>query len=94
MSFFQDLILTHGVSDPIEMLCDNTIAIQYVKDLKFHWKTKHIKRRYHFVRDTIKTKDIAIIYIPTNKMVVDILIKPIPRYALKVHMLSLGPYGV
>ena len=62
-SFLQVLNLTPKVDDPIELLYDNTIAIQFAKDPKFHRKTKHIKRRYHFVRDAINTKEIAIKYI-------------------------------
>ena len=89
-SFLQDLNLTPKTDDPVEMLCDNTAAIQFAKDPKFHRKTKHIKRRYHFVRDAIKTKEIAIKYIPTNKMIADPLTKPIPRDAFKAHVLNLG----
>ena len=48
-SFLQDLRLTPKVDDPVELMCDNTVAIQFAKDPKFHRKTKHIKRRYHFV---------------------------------------------
>jgi len=88
--FLQEINLTSKVDDPIELLCDNIAAIQFVKDSKFHRKTKHIKRRYHFVRDAIKTKEITIKYIPTNKIIVDPLTKPIPRDAFKSHMLSLG----
>ena len=59
-SFLQDLNLTPKLDDPIELLCDNTAAIQFAKDLKFHRKAKHIKRRYHFVRDAIKTKGLPL----------------------------------
>ena len=45
-SFLQDLNLTPRVDDPIEMLCDNTTAIQFAKDPKFHRKTKYINKRY------------------------------------------------
>ena len=48
-SVLQDLDLTPRVNDPVKILCDNTAAIQFARDLKFHRKTKHIKRRYHFV---------------------------------------------
>jgi len=89
-SFLQNLNLTPRADDPVEMLCDNTAVIQFTKDPKFHQKTKHIKRRYRFVRDAIKTKEVAIKYIPTNKMIADPLIKPIPRDAFKAHSLSLG----
>jgi len=72
------------------MLCNNTVAIQFAKDSKFHRKNKHIKRHYRFEQDAIKTKEIAIKYIPTYKMSADLLTKPIPRDAFKSHMLSLG----
>ena len=44
----------------------------------------------HFVRDAIKTKEIVIKYIPTNKIIVDPLTKPILKDAFKTHRLSLG----
>ena len=93
-SFLQDLNLTPKVDDRVEMLCDNIVAIQFAKDLKLHRKTKHIKKYYHFVPNTIKTKEVAINYISTNKMIADPLTKPIPRVTFKVHVLSLGLYSV
>ena len=66
-SFLQDLNLTPRVDDPVEMLCDHTAAIQFAKDSKFHQNTKHIKRRYHFVRDAIKTKEIVISMYPLTR---------------------------
>ena len=55
-------------------MCDNTAAIQFAKDLKFHRKTKHIKRRYHFVRDDIKENEVVIKYISTSKMLAALLL--------------------
>jgi len=49
---------TPRVDDPVEIWCDNTTVIQYVKDPKLHRKTKQLKRRYHFVRDAIKLKSL------------------------------------
>jgi len=76
------------------MLCDNTAAIQFAEDPKFHRKTKHIKRHYHFVRNSIKTKKVVIKYVSTNKMIVNLLTKSIPRDAFKAHSLSLGLHRV
>ena len=81
-NFLQDLRFTPKVDDPIELMCNNTAANQFAKDpKKFHRKTKHIKRRYHFVRDAIKEKEVAIKYIST---------KPIPRDVFKAHVISSG----
>ena len=89
-SFLYDLNLTPRVNDPVEMLCDNTAAIQFAKNLKFQRKTKRIKRRHHFVRDAMKTKEVVINYIPTNKLISNPLTKPIPIDAFKAHLFSLG----
>jgi len=42
------------------------------------------------VRDAIKAKEFPIKYIPTNKMIADLLTKSIPRDAFKAHSLGLG----
>ena len=76
------------------MLCGNTTAIQFAKDPKFHQKTQHIKKRYHFVRDAIKRKEVAFKYIPTNKMIVDPLTKLIPKDAFKAYALNLRLHRV
>ena len=55
-SFLYDLKLTPKVNDPVKVLYDNTSSIQFAKDPKFHQKTKHAKRRYHFVQNAIKAK--------------------------------------
>ena len=57
--FLQDLNLTNRVNDPIEILCDNTVVIQFAKDPKLHPKIKHIKRRYHFMRNVVKIKRVV-----------------------------------
>ena len=72
------------------MLCDNTAAIQFARDPKFHRKTKHIKRQHHFVRNAIKEQEVAIKYASTSRMIVDSLTKSIPRKAFKAHVMSLG----
>ena len=59
-SFLQDLNFTPKIDELVELLCNNTAAIQFAKDSKFHRKTRPIKRRYHFMRDAIKSKEIVI----------------------------------
>jgi hypothetical protein len=62
-------------------LCDNTAAIAVAKDPKYHGKTKHIKMRYHYIREAITEQDVILKYISTNSMVADPLTKPIARDA-------------
>lgn len=89
-SFLHDLNVTPKVDEPVDMHCDNTAAIQFAKDPKFHKKSKHIRRRFHFVREAIRKKDVVINYIPTSMMVADPLTKPIPKSAFVAHVKNLG----
>ena len=58
---------------------DNTIALAVAKDPKYHGKTKHIKKRYHYIRDAIIKNDVVLKHISTSNMVADPLTKPIAR---------------
>jgi hypothetical protein len=70
--------------------CDNTAAIAVAKDPKYHGKTKHIKMRYHYIREAIIEQYVILKHISTNSMVVDPLTKPIVRDAFVRHVRSLG----
>ena len=58
--------------------CDKTAALVVAKDLKYHGKTKHIKKRYHYIRDAI-IEDVVLKHIFTSNLVADPLTKPIAR---------------
>ena len=70
--------------------CDNTAALAVAKDPKYHGKTKHIKKIYHYIRDAIIEKDVVIKHISTSNMVTDPLIKPIARDVFVKHVRSQG----
>ncbi|GJV96615.1 putative ribonuclease H-like domain-containing protein [Tanacetum coccineum] len=55
--------------------CCRQSTICIVKNLVFHSKTKHIKIRHHFIRDSNEKKLIQMIKIHTDQNVVDFLIK-------------------
>jgi hypothetical protein len=71
---------------------DNQGAIALAKDNKFHMRTKHINLRYHFVREAMADKKIAMEYIPTFENVVDIFTKPLSKakFSQFVRMLGLA----
>ncbi|GKB34100.1 hypothetical protein Tco_0879042, partial [Tanacetum coccineum] len=54
---------------------DNESTICIVKNPVFYSKTKHIKIRHHFIRDSNKKKLIHMIKIHTNQNVADFLTK-------------------
>ncbi|GJS35718.1 putative ribonuclease H-like domain-containing protein [Tanacetum coccineum] len=58
-----------------EIYIDNESIICIVKNLVFHSKTKHIKIRYHFIRDAYEKKLIQMLKIYTVDNVADLLTK-------------------
>ena len=72
------------------IFCDNTTALAMAKDPKYHGKTKHIKKRYHYIRDTITEKNVVLKHISTSNMVADLLTKPIAKDVFVKHVRSLG----
>jgi len=69
----------HNLSLPTTLYCDNQGAIRLSKDATFHSRTKHIDVHFHFIRQTITSGDVELLYIPTEKMVADIFTKSLAR---------------
>ncbi|KAI5343593.1 hypothetical protein L3X38_011469 [Prunus dulcis] len=59
--------------------CDNTAAIAITKNPVFHQKTKHIDRRYHFIKDALQEGIINLIYCPTNEQLAVIFTKSLAK---------------
>ena len=51
----EDLLLKY--EHPIVINCDNTSAINILKNLVMLSKTKHIPIKYHFLRDQVSQKE-------------------------------------
>ena len=50
-----------------------------IKNLAFHGKTKHIERRYHFIRSKVESKKVEFIYLNIDKMVANTLSKSLSK---------------
>ncbi|XP_068320837.1 secreted RxLR effector protein 161-like [Pyrus communis] len=48
--------------EPLLLMCDNTLAITMAMNPVFHQKTRHISRKFHFIRGAIQEKEIDLIY--------------------------------
>ena len=89
-SFLQHLEIVKITLELVTIFCDNTAALAVAKDPKYHGKTTHIKKRYHYIRDAIIAKDVILKHISTSNIVVDPLTKPIARDVFIKHVRSLG----
>jgi hypothetical protein len=74
---------------PVHIFEDNTGAIAISNNPVHHERTKHIDVRYHFIRERIAMNHICIHYISTDKMIADLLTKPISVQTSKNLLLSL-----
>ena len=59
--------------------CDNSSTIDISKNLVQHSKTKHIEIKYHFIRDLVEGKIVALEYIPIECQNANIFTKPLDR---------------
>jgi hypothetical protein len=91
-SFFEEI--GHPQESPTELRCDNRAAIILTKDPQFRARTKHIQRKYHYVRDgLVATGEAIILWYPTDEMVADIFTKPLPhdKHHKFCHAMGLRP---
>lgn len=62
----------------VEIHCDSQSAIALAKNAVHHERTKHIQRRFHFIRDTITDGETKVLKISTVYNPADMLTKVLP----------------
>ena len=66
-------------SEPTLVYEDNMSAIKMVTSPQLnHQTTKHVRVKYHYTRQMVKEQVVRIRYVPTDRMVADILTKALP----------------
>ena len=62
---------------------DNKSAIALTKNPVFHGRSKHIHKRYHFIRECIENEQVDVQHIPGTEQKADILTKALGRIKFK-----------
>lgn len=75
---------------PTIIHCDNQSCIKLSENHVFHNRSKHIKIRYHFIRDRIKRGVLRLQYISTEEQVAYILTKPLVKGKFVKYQDKLG----
>ena len=60
------------------MNVDGTFSISMVTEPKFNSRSKLVEIKCHFVREKAENGEIEISYLPSKKLMVDALTKPLP----------------
>ena len=76
--------------NPIEIFCDNTGVVAFTKEPKDHGKTKHIKRKFHYVRHRVEDGDILVSRISSEENPVDPFTKALSKTKHELHVRSIG----
>jgi len=72
------------------LFCDNMSAISMAKNPVFHQITKHIKRKYYFIREALQEGVINMQFCRSEEQLADIFTKALPKDRFKQLRLKLG----
>ncbi|KAJ4744580.1 polyprotein [Rhynchospora pubera] len=73
--------------------CDNIGATFLAANPMFHARTKHIEIDYHFVRERVASKQLAVKFLCSSDQIADIMTKPLPlsRFVFLRNKLTVFP---
>jgi hypothetical protein len=88
--------LTTVNNKPVLVFNDNQSAHKIAANKMMHNRTKHIDIKYHFIRECVLANKVEIKYMPTDKMIADILTKSVhgPKLNGFLKDLSLSNYSI
>ena len=88
-NFIGDLGVVPTVQDPIEIFCDNESAVALTKEPKDHGKSKHIERKYHFVRRKVEEGHVIVKDIRSEDNLADPFTKALAKSKHDEHASSI-----
>ena len=88
--FIDELGVASSINGSVLLYCDNTGAIAQAKELRSHQRTKHILRRYHFIRKIMDRGDVDLQKIDGRKNLTDPFTKAIEIKKFDDHKSKMG----
>jgi hypothetical protein len=72
------------------LFCDNMSAISMAKNPVFHQRTRHINRKYHFIREALQEGVINMKFCRSEEQLANIFTKALPKDRFKQLSFKLG----
>ena len=88
--FIADLGVVQSIQKPLEILCNDEGMIAPIQELRAHQKTRHIERRFNYIRDEVEKEKLCIHKVHTDQNVADPLTKLLKRAKHEGHTCTLG----
>lgn len=89
--WMKQMLTEYNVTQHVMTLyCDNLSAINISKNPIQHSRTKHIDIRYHFIRDLVEDKVVALEHVATENQLADIFTKALDANQFKILRGKLG----
>jgi hypothetical protein len=82
--------LMHKQKGPTTLFCDNISTISVSKDPVLHGRTKHIRIRFHFLRELVSEGVIQLKYCKTDVQMADVFTKPLGGQIFRRDVARLG----
>jgi hypothetical protein len=88
--FISELDVVPSALNPMVIYCDNNGAIANTQEPSSHKKFKHVKPRFHSIREHVANGDVKISKVHTDLNVADPLTKALPKAKHDQHQNSMG----
>nr|GEY35677.1 hypothetical protein [Tanacetum cinerariifolium] len=88
--FIDELGVVPSNNYPIEMNCDNTVAISMAKEPGIMKGDRHFQRKFHYVRECVETDEIEMVKVHTDENLADPFMKALAGPKLTRHARSMG----
>ena len=85
-----DLEVVPSMEKPIDLYCDNTVAIANIKEPRHHKRTKHIGQRYHLIRSIVERGDVNVLKIALEDKLADPFTKTLLAKVFEKHLEGFG----
>ncbi|CAI7876058.1 unnamed protein product [Closterium sp. NIES-53] len=84
----------HDLAGGMPVFVDNQSAIALAQNACLHGRTKHMRVRWHFIREMVASGEVILRWCPTNRQAADILTKPLPfeRHGVCMSLMGLQPH--
>ncbi|KAL0346380.1 UNVERIFIED_CONTAM: Retrovirus-related Pol polyprotein from transposon RE1 [Sesamum calycinum] len=86
----QELGVVPSITEPVVIFYDNNGAIAQAKELRSHYRSEHILRHYHLLREMVSRGDVRMDRVSSAENTANPLIKPMSQIAYTHHLDKMG----